>query len=153
VEKVLRLSKETIFQTKHLNKNQRTLLQLIDYLKVNTTLLFEKDEGILSLIQENYPAINCAKMIHFEANKNYGNTLFISDPKQINEEAFHFLKQIKNQNNCSLYLTNIHQNEETELIWDEIRKLENFPLSLDFWEAGFLIQDNSFKIKQHFLLK
>lgn len=153
VEKVLR--KQKLQQAFKNTSKERILLQLIDFLKI-TQLYFFPDAISVEIqhIQSLFPKLKIIEISSISLVKDFENTLVLLDIEHLKQSDFDLLQQLKEKENFSIYLNNIHhQNQTNHLVWNKVKEYNNFPMSLDFWIGGLLIQQNSFKIKQHFLLK
>lgn len=153
VEQVLR--KQKLQQAfKGNTRKDRVLLQLIDFLKIKQIYLFPNAISVeISHVQSLFPKLKIIEISSISMVKDFENTLVLLDIEHIKEPEFDILQQQKGKENLSIYLNNINQNQSNQLVWNKVKEYNNFPMSLDFWIGGLLIQQNSFKIKQHFLLK
>lgn len=154
VEEVLRKPKSPIQSFKHLDKSNKILIRLISFLKVETLYtLSNSNIQQKEMIQMLFPKLDLKVVEAINEIKLFDNALLLLDLNDLDYTSCTALKNIKNQANFSVFISAIHNQAKQQETWEQLRNLFNFPMSLDFWIGGLLIQDPSFKVKQHFVLK
>lgn len=131
---------------------QPVLLKTIQYLKIELIYYDDDSLKLIPLIKEQFPHVFFEKVTaSIFPLKPVINSLYLADYASF--ENMTWLKEIKNQQNFSIFFFKIPKNKERKPFWEKIKQLEHFYLSLDLWSMGLLVQDPAFKVKQHFVLK
>jgi hypothetical protein len=155
VEQVLRgegtihFQRSTGFEAKALG----LLFKTITFLKTaNIILLGKATFSLESCLKEQFPNADyiLSSGTPFPLRPE---SIIIADAALLKEEELAFLKAIKRQGSFALYILNPHHSKAVALNWSAIKNWENYAMSIDFWYAGLLMQDNAFKEKQHFILR
>lgn len=154
VEQVLREQKTESQTFKKLSKREQILFRLIPFLKTEVVYLLAKESTTIKIIIHNtFPEIKIIELVDIKEIRTYQNALLILNLENTVYENLCSLETISNQSNFSIFVNSIHTNKQQFAIWEQLKSLKRFTLSLDFWLGGFLIQDKAFKVKQHFILK
>ena len=154
VEQVLRKPKSPNYPYKQFEKSEKLCFQLISFLKVETLYILSKNNITKKeSIQKIFPKLDIIIVEAIDQINSVENSLLLLDLNGLDHTNYIALKNFKDQNNFSVFISPIHDQAQHLGIWKQLKDFPNFLLSLDLWTGGFLIQDPSFKIKQHFILK
>lgn len=154
VENVLQKRNNARLNNTELSEEQSVFLNLISFLKVETVIFFKKENFALKdLLEKAFPSIHALIENESRYLKDLKNTLIVTSIERLNTEDLKVFSNMEHQENFGFYLLNIHKDAPNESLWSQIQVWKNFPLTIDLWHSGFVLQNQSFKEKQHFLLK
>lgn len=152
VEKVLR-PKIRKSNNKDNSINLQLLIRVIRYCQYERVVFWnvKNKEYWWQRLKDEFPQIQLQSLGSSEIPRWENQTLYLLE--DLNIQALNHLKKIHQKENLGIFCFPFHNNHLRQEVWPLFYQLPNFPLSIDLYNKGFLFQDTSFKIKQHFILK
>lgn len=86
----------------------------------------------------------------FDTDKLSADALYIFDIAELSAMA---LIDIAEADACKILVYNIHKSRDMMAKWSQLIALDKFTYSIDCFSFGLLLNDNAFKLRQHFVLK
>lgn len=129
------------------------LIRTIRYCQFKTIVFWEvkNKEYWQQQLKEKLPQIQILFLNTSEIPQWENQTLYVLE--DLKTQRLQQLKKVERKENLGIFSFNFHSSHLRQKIWPLFYQLPNFPLSIDLYNKGFLFQDSSFKIKQHFILK